>query len=209
MDEAGKGPVIGPMIIGAVVLEEDELAILDRLGVKDSKKLSARAREQIAQQIKKRFQYYECEVSAKQIDELRRIMTMNEIMVLCYSRVLKQINASKAIVDAADVNASRFAENLRKKGCKIEIIAEHKADEKYPVVGAASILAKVKRDSCVREIERNLGQRIGSGYPSDPLTRRFLEEWIKSQGMLPDCARKSWQTSLALIKNSQGRERKH
>ncbi len=206
VDEAGKGPVIGPLVVGAVVLEESELAILDRLGVKDSKKLTPRAREQIAEQIKKRFQHHEYVVSATQIDELRKIMTMNEIMVLCHSHVLKKINAGKAIVDAADVIASRFAQNLRNNVSGIEIIAEHKADEKYPVVGAASIIAKVKRDACIREIERSMGRRIGSGYPSDRTTKRFLEEWFRSGETLPECVRASWQTSKGLLAK---RERKH
>ncbi len=198
LDEAGKGSVVGPMVIGAVVIEERELSILKSLGVKDSKKLYPKKREQIATEIKKRFQHCEYEVSAKQIDELRKTMTMNEIMVLCFSSVLKQLNCSKAIVDAADVSSSRFARNLQKKVSNIEILAEHKADEKYLIVGAASILAKVKRDKRLRELEYKLGKQIGSGYPADLKTKRFLAECLKN-GKFPNCVRLSWQTTRMLI----------
>jgi ribonuclease HII len=201
LDEAGKGSVVGPMVIGAVVVEESELSILNSLGVKDSKKLAPKKREQIAVEIKKRFKYCEYEVSAMQIDELRKAMTMNEIMVLCFSNVLKQLNSSKAIVDAADVNAKRFAQNLKKKVGGMEIQAEHKADEKYTIVGAASILAKVKRDLRLRELEYKLGMKIGSGYPADLKTKQFLEKCLKS-GKFPDCVRLSWQTSQMFIRKS-------
>ncbi|MEM2925153.1 MAG: ribonuclease HII [Methanocellales archaeon] len=199
LDEAGKGSVVGPMVIGAVVIEEKEQSILSTLGVKDSKKLSPRKREQIALQIKNIFQHFEYEVSASEIDELRKKFTMNEIMVLCFSRVLNQLNISKAIVDAADVNPRRFAWKLKQNVPRIEIHAEHKADEKYTIVGAASIIAKVKRDSCMKELERKIGRQIGSGYPVDSKTKRFLADCYNS-GDPPDCIRLSWKTWQNLIK---------
>jgi ribonuclease HII len=77
----------------------------------------------------------------------------------------------------------------------MEVVAEHRADKNHLVVAAASILAKVERDRSVREIEKSLGLKIGSGYPSDPATVRFLEEWVKEHGELPPFARKSWKTA--------------
>lgn len=200
LDEAGKGSVVGPMIIGAVVIEEGEQSILKTLGVKDSKKLSSKKREQIAKLIKSRFQHFEYEVSASEIDQLRKNLTMNEIMVLCFSRVLNQLNIRKAIVDAADVNPRRFAWKLKQNVAGVEIQAEHKADEKYTLVGAASIIAKVKRDLRLRELEHKLRKQIGSGYPADSRTRRFLIECLKNYE-LPDCIRLSWKTTRMLIKS--------
>ena len=201
IDEAGKGPVLGPMCVGGLPVDEDKLNTLSRLGVRDSKKLSAKKRESIAVEIKKfAKKYYILEVSAAQIDELRKVMTMNEIMVVCYVKVLEKLKPSHAFVDAADVNAGRFGDNLKNKySGSIKITSEHKADDKYPVVAAASILAKVRRDELVKELGKNAGVNIGSGYPSDPKTITFLEKWVEEHGKLPDFARSSWETSKRIM----------
>lgn len=201
IDEAGKGPVLGPMCVAGVLLDEKKLAALTRMGVKDSKQLTPRKREILAWNIYKLVDnYFILEVSPSQIDELRKVMTMNEIMVACYVRVLEELKPDHAFVDAADVVAERFGDNIRKK-YKREIIitSEHEADVKYPVVSAASILAKVKRDSLIEALKRNVGIDIGSGYPSDPKTIKFLENWIKEHGSLPVFARSSWETSKRLL----------
>ncbi len=128
-------------------------------------------------------------------------MTMNQVMVICHAKVLDQLCPQKAYLDASDVNEKRFGENVGKKHrATIEIIAKHKADDLFPIVSAASILAKVRRDRCVREIEKKIGLPLGSGYPSDPKTRKFLENWIKEHGSIPDIARHSWKTCENLLK---------
>lgn len=202
VDEAGKGPVLGPMIVAGVVIEESRLPELKKLGVKDSKVLSPMRRNYLASKIRELVDdYYILEVSARQIDEFRKIMTMNQVMVICHAKVLDQLGPQKAYLDASDVNEERFGENVSKKHkSAIEIIAKHKADDLFPIVSAASILAKVRRDRCVREIEKEIGLPLGSGYPSDPKTRKFLEKWIKEHGSLPDIARHSWKTSENLLK---------
>ncbi len=130
------------------------------------------------------------------IDELRKIMTMNDVMVRSFSKVLENLSADRAILDAADVNAERFARRVKEvSGTEMEVVAEHRADRNHPVVAAASILAKVKRDRSVREIEVAVGREIGSGYPSDPATVRFLESWVTEHGDLPPVARQSWKTA--------------
>ena len=210
IDEAGKGPVLGPMCVGGLLVDEGKLDALSRLGVRDSKKLTAIKRESIAVGIEKLAnKYYILEVSAAQIDELRKVMTMNEIMVVCYVKVLEKLKPTHAFVDAADVNAGRFGDNLKKKySGSIEITSEHKADAKYPVVAAASILAKVRRDELVKEIGEKAGVSIGSGYPSDPKTITFLEKWVADHGKLPDFARKSWETSKRILGQSGKKQKK-
>lgn len=204
IDEAGKGPVIGPMCIGGVKIEESRAHILKVLGVADSKQLTPKKREQLAAQIKKHADgFYILEVSPAQIDELRKIMSMNEIMVVCFSKVLEQLKPDLVYVDAADVKAERFAENLRRQYEKtspvhakeIEIISMHKADAVYPAVSAASIIAKVRRDELIEGLKKEWGVDFGSGYPSDPKTREFLLTWGKAHnGEFPDIVRHSWQT---------------
>ncbi len=203
IDEAGKGPVLGPMCVAGILLDEKKLGKLSRIGVKDSKQLTPKKREALSVDIKKLAdKYYILEVTPNQIDELRKVMTMNEIMVNCYVKVLEELRPECAFVDAADVKAERFGKNIKKKySGKIEIISEHNADEKYPIVSAASILAKVQRDALIKKIEKMLGVEIGSGYPADPKTIQFLEKWTKEHGKIPEFARSSWETSKKMIEN--------
>ena len=204
IDEAGKGPVIGPMCIGGVKIEESRAHILKVMGVADSKQLTPKKREQLASQIKKHADsYFILEVSPQQIDELRKIMSMNEIMVVCFSKVIEQLKPDLVYVDAADVKAERFAENLRRQYAKtspahakeLEIISMHQADVVYPAVSAASIIAKVRRDELIEGLKKEWGVDFGSGYPSDPKTKEFLLEWGKTHsGEFPSIVRQSWQT---------------
>jgi len=201
IDEAGKGPVLGPMCVAGVLMDDAANGALLKLGVKDSKQLAPKKREVLAGDIKKiANKYFVLEVSALQIDEMRKIMTMNEIMVVCFAKVLEELRPDHAFVDAADVIAQRFGENIKKKYTReITITSEHEADVRYPIVSAASILAKVRRDILVKELGENIGDDLGSGYPSDAKTILFLENWVKEHGSLPDFARSSWETSRRIL----------
>lgn len=209
IDEAGKGPVIGPMCIGGVLAEKEKVDSLKNLGVADSKKLTPKKREHLAHQIRKYAQkVYIFEVSSSQIDELRKVMSMNQIMVLGFSRVLEELQPDMAYVDAADVNAARFGTNLKaqyakkfpEKAKELSVVSEHRADATYPVVSAASIVAKVRRDELIKELEKNIGIDLGSGYPSDPKTQRFLEDWSREHETLPEFVRHSWKTAENVLK---------
>jgi len=98
------------------------------------------------------------------------------------------------MVDAGDANATRFGERVASRvAANVRITAEHQADESDPIVGAASIVAKVERDAHVERLAAEHGD-VGSGYPSDPTTRTFLREYVDEYGELPSCARTSWST---------------
>jgi len=196
-DEAGKGPVVGSMFVAGLVIEESKLFDLASIGVRDSKMVPPHKRDIMAAKIERvADDIYVLEVKAEVIDELRQQITMNDIMVRCYSQVVGKLSADRAILDAADVKAERFAERVKKmSGTEMVIIAEHKADKNHSVVAAASILAKVNRDRSIRELERALGWEIGSGYPSDPKTVKFLETWLKEHGECPSFVRQSWKTA--------------
>jgi ribonuclease HII len=199
-DEAGKGPVIGSMFVAGLVIEEDRLFDLAGFGVKDSKLLTPAKREILARKVAGIAQdQYILEVKPQVIDELRAVMTMNEIMVRSFSSVVAKLHADRAILDAADVNAERFAERVKAVSkTSMEVRAEHKADQRHQVVSAASILAKVRRDASMRELEDSLHCKIGSGYPHDQDTLNFLSQWIKENRKLPPCARHSWKTAERL-----------
>jgi len=197
IDEAGKGPVIGSMFVAGVLNFEG----LEELGVKDSKRLSPAKREYLAERIEATTEVFLVEMTASEIDEGRKMRTMNEIMVERFSEVIKYFKPDRAIVDAADVKPERFAANLRanyeKEGQgEIEIISESKADDRYPLVSAASIIAKVHRDRSIRALEVKIGAEIGSGYPADPKTIKFLKELLNEKDLedIPFYVRKSWKT---------------
>jgi ribonuclease HII len=199
VDEAGRGPVIGPLVICGVSIESDDL--LCKLGVRDSKKLSRSQRENLFGQIEKVIVGLEIvEIAASEIDILREEMTLNKLEVKVFASIIKKLAPRIAYVDAADVDEERFAEEIRQEiGSPMDIVSKHGADDTYPVVSAASILAKVRRDEKVRMIEEEIGEPIGSGYPSDPNTIRFLESWLERYDSLPPFARKSWDTSNRLV----------
>lgn len=201
VDEAGKGSVIGPMCVGGVLVSD--VSVLESLGVRDSKRLSPARRVVLAERIRSVADgVFVLEVDARQIDELRRLMTMNEVMVLCFSRVLSELRPDVTYLDAADVDAERFARRVGERcGWGVRIVAEHGADARYPVVAAASIVAKARRDELVRELSREVGVSLGSGYPSDPLTKRFLAEWMRGHDEFPSFVRHSWETVRRLLRD--------
>ncbi|MBK5190190.1 MAG: ribonuclease HII [Methanosarcinales archaeon] len=197
IDEAGKGPVIGSMFVAGVLNFEG----LEELGVKDSKRLSPAKREYLAERIEATTEVFLVEMTASEIDEGRKGHTMNEIMVERFSEVIKYFQPDRAIVDAADVKPERFAANLRANyekevDAEIKIISESKADDRYPLVSAASIVAKVHRDRSMRALAVKIGAEIGSGYPADPKTVKFLKELLKEKDLedIPSYVRKSWKT---------------
>ncbi|WP_175058967.1 ribonuclease HII [Thermococcus sp. 2319x1] len=195
IDEAGRGPVIGPLVIAAVVVDESRMQELEALGVKDSKKLTPRRREELFEEILGMVDdYVILQISPEEIDS--RDGTMNELEIENFVRALNSLKVKPDVlyIDAADVKEKRFGDIIGERlSFSPKIIAEHKADSKYIPVAAASILAKVTRDRAIEKLKEVYGE-IGSGYPSDPITRRFLEEYYKAHGEFPPIVRKSWET---------------
>jgi ribonuclease HII len=137
---------------------------------------------------------------------MRKVMTLNEIEVNAFIKVIKKLKPDVCYVDSADVNEQRFAEDILKGlTFKPTIISKHKADDIYPVVSAASILAKTRRDEEVekiaQELEKRLNLPLGSGYPADPITQKFFKTWFEKYGKLPPHTRQSWNTSKKMLKD--------
>lgn len=203
-DEAGRGPVLGDLVVAGVSFEDESELI--KLNVKDSKKVAPKRREMLAKKIKDLAIDYEILViSASNIDDMRKVMTLNEIEVNAFSKVIKKLKPKVCYVDSVDVNEERFAKNiLSNLTFKPEIISKHKADDIYPIVGAASILAKTRRDELVRmiaeKLEKKLNLPLGSGYPADPVTQKFLNAWVEKFGKLPPHTRTSWKTAKNILK---------
>ena len=192
VDEAGKGSVLGPMVVAAVGAKDAaELAIP---GIKDSKLLSREERERFFDTIVPSFRHAALVIEPGEIDRMRMSMTMNALVASAHARVIRKLRASVAYVDACDVVAERFGHMVGNQLVhKCRIVAEHHADVTHPIVSAASIVAKVLRDRAVDALAERYGP-LGSGYPSDPETVAFLSAWIESEGRPPPCARASWKT---------------
>jgi ribonuclease HII len=197
VDEAGKGSVLGPLVVAGIsVTSEERLA---DLGVKDSKLLPPRERERLYPQIRKRCKVATVTITAQEIDTIRNEMTMNACVARAHAQVIEKLSPSTAYVDACDVNCFRYAEMVKvhlSRPC--EIVSEHHADEKFMVVSAASIVAKVVRDREIIKLAKKYGE-IGSGYPSDPVTIRWLSGYIGEHPSPPVIARRSWKTVGALL----------
>lgn len=199
IDEAGRGPVIGSMFVGGFMIENSENQKLRDMGVKDSKKLSGKKRERIADQLRGMGESYVREITATEIDDLREVMTLNEIEIQGFVDVIQKFEPDKIIVDLPEPDGKRFGRKLKSKlperYQETEIIAEHGADDEYPVVSAASILAKSARESQVEELHSKYGYDFKSGYPHDQETRDFLAEYLKEKGEFPPETRESWSTA--------------
>ncbi len=205
VDEAGRGAVVGPLCIAAVVVEEGKEKVLEDMGVDDSKKLSKKRREELEEQVKEvAHDFAVIKIRASKIDEEMRSMSLNLIEAKRMANLIDTLRPDRAIVDATEANTDKvqrviqslLSEEARKT---VEIVAENKADENYPVVSAASILAKVTRDSSVVDIERKLDEEIGNGYPSDDRTKKFLHRVLERDGVFPHVVRNSWVTAERMV----------
>ena len=194
IDEAGRGSVLGPMVIAGVIIPEKMEKVLERMGVKDSKRLVTNRRTILSRKLKKMFEYEIVVISALEIDKMRADgINLNDIEKNAMRDLIIRLNPEKAIVDAVDVKAERF-QNYLCESTGVNVIAEHKADDKYIEVSAASIIAKAERDAQIAEINKEYIKTggIGSGYPSDPTTKKFLNNYTYDE--MPEFVRKSWAT---------------
>ena len=194
IDEAGRGSVLGPMVIAGVIIPEKMEKVLERMGVKDSKRLVPNRRTILSRKLKKMFDYEIVVISALEIDKMRSDgINLNDIEKNAMRDLIIRLNPEKAIVDAVDVKAERF-QNYLCESTGVNVIAEHKADDKYIEVSAASIIAKAERDAQIAEINKEYIKTggIGSGYPSDPTTKKFLNNYTYDE--MPEFVRKSWAT---------------
>ena len=201
VDEAGRGPVIGPLVVAGVAITPEEERELVKMGAKDSKRLTPGRRESLSAKIMERWPFKIIVVPAEDIDLLRQEMTLNMLEARIFAGAIDSFDGlSHAYVDAADTNADAFADAITSSLKRVvKITSRHKADDLYPVVSAASIVAKVERDRLVKDISLELKRDIGSGYPSDQKTIRFIEEWVSAHGKLPPHTRHSWKTASRLL----------
>jgi len=205
IDEAGRGPVIGPIVIACAVFDSKGREKLKKLKVKDSKRISSKRRVELEEKIKSiALEWNLVKIYPKEIDRLRKKLSLNLVEAIYISELILSLNSKpeKIILDSPDAIEDNFKNKivgyLLAHGYEIpKIISENKADDRYIEVSAASILAKVERDREIDILKEKYGLCCGSGYPSDEVTRKFLNELklkSKNNGELPEFVRKSWNT---------------
>lgn len=202
IDDAGRGPVIGPMVLAGCLINEETEKELRKLGVKDSKQLTEKRREFLAEIIREKAETFEVivihpeEIDGKNADGVN----LNDVEAFACARIINKINKGfgklSVVLDCPSVNLEKWKDFLKmhiNDLSNLEISCEHKADRNHISVSAASILAKSMREKEMAKLREKYGAGIGSGYSSDPVTAKFLEANIKKydgDGIF----RKSWAT---------------
>lgn len=204
IDDAGRGPIIGPMILAGVLLDENAEALLKSQGVKDSKQVLHSTRVRLAELIKKSVNNFHVAITTpEQIDSsLVSGINLNTLEAIKTAEIINALNTEKdnikVIVDCPSTNTVAWRETLLSyvnHKSNLDVRCEHKADANHVSASAASILAKVTREEEVARLKSEFSSHgnIGSGYPSDPDTKVFLKEQgmkLKDSGLF----RKTWAT---------------
>lgn len=205
IDEAGRGSVIGPLVIAGISFDPTGLERIRNEGITDSKKLSVQKRETLYTKIlQSAVSVFVCRISPITIDNYVNHKKLNLLESRFMTIIADNLRADKIIIDACDVKPDRFKQSILKNltSKSVKIYCFHKADTDNLIVSAASIIAKVTRDREIKKIEESLCKKIGSGYPSDPSTKLFLRNhlfdnenkkyirfsWSPVKNMINECA---------------------
>lgn len=202
IDEAGRGPCIGPMVLGIAVMHKSDESKLLEIGVKDSKQLAPDVRTRQSIQLKQCLLEFGFEkIHAQELDELMDRKSLNEIEAMKIASLLNGLKNKPEVVfvDSPDVIPKNFAVRIKKYlNFAPTIFSEHKADQNHPIVSAASVLAKVQRDREIELLAEKHGE-LGSGYPHDEITINFLKKWLETNDSFPSFVRKKWLTNQRML----------
>ncbi len=199
VDEAGRGCAIGPLVIAGVLVEEETIPTLREIGVKDSKKLTAKKRTTLADEIRElALDIRVIELEPHVIDHVvfrsKPLRRLNYLETMVMAKIVRELEPDIVHMDPPDVVSHRCAEQIQSVvQRKMDIICEPKADVNYPSTGAASIIAKVTRDLRIDALREKHGD-IGSGYTSDWKTQEYLADYFSKTMECPSFIRASWAT---------------
>lgn len=207
VDEAGRGPVIGPLVMCGAMANEEVFPKLKKLGVKDSKLLSHEERENLFEKVKELLIDFKIIIiEPSEIDETLKseLTNLNQLEREKTAEIINYLMPEKAIVDCPTVNTKKYENELRSLLIKkdVGLVVENKADFNYVIVGAASILAKVTRDREIEKLKKKFVVEFGSGYPSDEVTQKFVEKnWNDKR--YKDIIRKEWMSVKNLVEEKK------
>ena len=202
IDDAGRGPVIGPMVLAGCLIDEKTESEFKKLGVTDSKKLTQKRREFLAEKIKNMAETFEIVLAhPREIDMQNATgVDLNKVEAIKSAEIINKINKGfgeiKVVIDCPSVGIEKWRDYLKTKIhnlSNLEVVCEHKADKNHIAVSAASILAKTIREIEMDKLREKYGEKIGSGYCSDPITCKFLEQYARKHEE-DGIFRKTWIT---------------
>jgi len=201
IDEAGRGSMLGPLVIAGISLDKRKLKKLSSIGVKDSKKLSPELREHLYKKIIEIVDdYYITKISTRSIDASVKKHGLNHLEAKYMAKVVSKLNSDTSYVDSCDVNPRRFGKEISALSDNHKIKSYHHADSKFVIVSAASILAKVTRDRAIAKLRKN--HNLGSGYPSDSVSVKFVTKYYKINHVMPSFVRKSWKPIRRILEKN-------
>src|SRR3989338_10928625 len=198
VDDAGRGSMLGPLVIAGISLHKKDIPKLSLLGVKDSKQLTPKSREELYKKIIEIVdEYYVAKISPKIIDASVKKHGLNHLEANYMAKVILKLNPDTSYVDSCDVNPQRFGKEIAKLSNNKKIRSYHHADSRFIVVSAASIIAKVTRDRAIDKLRKN--HDLGSGYPSDSKTINFVKSYYEIHHNIPIFVRKSWKPTQKIL----------
>ncbi|RNJ75664.1 MAG: ribonuclease HII [Nitrosopumilus sp. H13] len=197
IDDAGRGSMLGPLVIAGVSVRRSKLKRLASIGVRDSKKLTPASRERLYHEILSIADgHYIARIPPRSIDASVRRHGLNDLEARYMALVASKLDSDVSYVDSCDVNPRRFGKKISQMSGNRTIRSYHHADSRFAVVSAASILAKVERDKSIKRLKRR--HDLGSGYPADPASVRFVTAYYAKNRSMPSFVRKSWRPILRI-----------
>ncbi|NIP40948.1 MAG: ribonuclease HII [Candidatus Aenigmarchaeota archaeon] len=203
VDEAGRGAVLGPMVLAGVSIHKKDLPKLKKLGVRDSKELTPQQRDRLSRKIERIAKdIIVMKVGPCKIDDYKKQgVNLNKVEALKMKTIIECLDPHTAYIDGPEVRVEKFGRFLNKLvNTEANLIVENFADQKYPIVSAASIIAKVERDKDIEILRRKYGFK-GTGYPSDDRTIEWMKAYLKENKKFPEkgLVRHSWITTKDLL----------
>jgi ribonuclease HII len=202
VDEAGRGALVGPLVVAGISIRSSRLHELDKIGIKDSKLLSPKQRRSLLPKLIEQVEgICICKLSPRDVDWGVRDTNLNLLEAQAMAVVIENIFPDIVFIDSCDVNPVRYRKSVSKfvyVNKPKQIISLHHAEEASIAVAGASIVAKVARDLEMLRIREEYGE-MGSGYPSDKRTKKFVREWIERNNTPGLFIRNSWKSMKTLL----------
>jgi ribonuclease HII len=200
VDDAGRGSLLGPLVIAGVSIKRSKIKKLSKMGIRDSKTLTPAVREKLYKKIIKfADNYCIARINPKTIDKSVRNHKLNSLEAKYMAKVISKLKPNITYVDSCDVNPTRYGKEIHRMANRGKIRSYHHADSRFVIVSAASILAKVNRDKAIAKLRKE--HNLGSGYPSDKKTINFVSNYISKNKVIPIFVRKSWKPVQKMIEN--------
>jgi ribonuclease HII len=190
------------MVIAGVVIDSKYEKKLRAIGVKDSKELTPKRRTELAPKIEELCKtVIVLRVPACKIDSYRaKKINLDIIEAMRMAEIVNVCGAERIFIDSLEANPEKFKKRIQEYVTEngADLIVENYSDETYPVVSAASVIAKVERDKVIEEIKRKVNFDFGVGYSHDKRTINFVKKLIEEKKQLPPYVRQSWVTTQVL-----------